>query len=378
MQRRRFSTSAGAGMRLPLTTSDMPKQNETFMKQKRRVSYSSGAGMQLPLMTSDISKQAKTFLQQKRRFSTSSGSGMQLPLTMPDIPKQNETFIKQKRRGSYSSDAGMQLPLTTSDTSKQTNTFFTGNNRSHKLRTRYEKRNERSSVITCVLFVFVMIFIGFSLSYKFGFVSHHPVISSTNTGIDASKHILLSGVGQQLHSLAQFKALEKPLAHSKLVGLYFAASWCGMSTPVSNTLEKLFDPNAADSDATSLSNRILTSQDIDNEIHKDFSIVYISSDHTAEDMAQYARSNWMSVAFDTPDRNDLKKHYKTCAQVEMEELEITSRKFQIPTLMIVDTVTHRVIPTNGVEDLKVYGKLVLDHWLQIQSLTRALEDKYDE
>jgi hypothetical protein len=62
----------------------------------------------------------------------------------------------------------------------------------------------------------------------------------------------------------------------------------------------------------------------------------------------------------------------------MEELEINPRRFHIPTLMIVDAVTHGVISTNGAEDLEEYGDGVLDHWLEIQTLTRALEDKYDE
>jgi|EP00979_Chaetoceros_neogracilis_P001440 hypothetical protein len=292
----------------------------------------------------------------------------------------------QKRRFRISKGSDMQLPLTTSDTSKQT-TSFTGNkkNRMHKLRTRHEKRSGSSSLLTCVLFLSVTILIGFLVSYKFDFVSHHPIISSASTVVDASKDIISSavgGVGGKNQSLAQFKILEKPLSHAKLVGLYFAASWCGMSTPVSETLEKLFNPNEnaadADADATHLSNRILTLQDIDNGIHKDFSIVYISSDHSEEDMVDYTRSSWIPVPFDNPDRNDLKKHYRTCAEVEMEELEINPRRFHIPTLMIVDAVTHGVISTNGAEDLEEYGDGVLDHWLEIQTLTRALEDKYDE
>lgn len=274
----------------------------------------------------------------------------------------------------------MQLPLTTTDTSKKTNTFF-NNNRQHTLRTRHERKRSRSStVLTCVLFLFVVACITFLLTYKFDFVSHYPVTNTASVAVDPSQDILSSLVGQQLNSLAQFKSIEMPLAHAKLVGLYFAASWCGMSTPVSNKLEQLFaaSAGAADTDATSLSNRILTSQDIDESLHKDFSLVYISSDKTADDMEKYMRPNWISIPFDNSDRNDLKRHYRACAEVEMKELEITPRRFHIPTLIIVDSATHGIISTNGAEDLEEYGEEVLDHWLQIQSLTRALEEKYEE
>mmetsp|Transcript_14457 Transcript_14457/g.21680 ORF Transcript_14457/g.21680 Transcript_14457/m.21680 type:complete len:293 (+) Transcript_14457:82-960(+) len=289
---------------------------------------------------------------------------------------------KRKGRGSLSLGSDMLLPLTTSDTSpKKTNTFFNkNNNRQHTLRTRHEKRRSGSSTwITCVLFLFVMACIGLLLTHKFDFVSHNPVTNTGSVVVDPSNDILTSAVGQQLNSLAQFKSVEKPLSHAKLVGLYFAASWCGMSTPVSNKLEQLFDASAgADTDATSLSNRILTSQDIDNGLHKDFSLVYISSDNTAEDMEKYTRPNWIPIPFDSPDRNDLKRHYRACAEVEMEGLEITPRRYNIPTLLIVDSVTHGIITSNGAQDLEEYGAEVLDHWLQVQSLTRALEDKYDE
>ena len=209
--------------------------------------------------------------------------------------------------------------------------------------------------------VFILLLI-FLLSTNFDFVSHHPPAAP----VAASS--LTLGVGA---SLSKFKSLEKALTNSKIVGIYFAASWCDMSTPVSNALEKVF--SAGDS----LQNRVLSNDTPDGE-KKDLSIVYVSSDESEEDMKVYSRSNWINVPFESTDRNELKRHFRTCAQIEMEELGIDPRRFHIPTLLIIDSVTHGVLSTNGVDELEEYGTNVLDHWLQIQALTRGLEGKYEE
>eukprot|EP00557_Chaetoceros_sp_GSL56_P001697 CAMPEP_0176504238 /NCGR_PEP_ID=MMETSP0200_2-20121128/15814_1 /TAXON_ID=947934 /ORGANISM="Chaetoceros sp., Strain GSL56" /LENGTH=157 /DNA_ID=CAMNT_0017903631 /DNA_START=571 /DNA_END=1044 /DNA_ORIENTATION=+ len=156
-----------------------------------------------------------------------------------------------------------------------------------------------------------------------------------------------------------------------------------MSTSVTKSLEEIFSQTTSVNEPIS-SNRLLTKEDnINNgqeqqqqQQQKDFALVYISSDTSVDEMKDYMKWNWIGIPFDSPDRNELKRYFKTCAQNEMEELGIDARRFEIPSLFILDTVTQDIISTNGVGDLQYYGEEVLDHWLEIQSLMRALEDKY--
>lgn len=105
------------------------------------------------------------------------------------------------------------------------------------------------------------------------------------------------------------------------------------------------------------------------------SIVYVSSDGSEDELLKYQRKNWISVPFDSDERTGLKKEFSVCAERELEDLQM-ERKFEIPTLIILDSETHGVISTNGVEDLKEYGANALDHWIELYDLVRSLEEKY--
>jgi hypothetical protein len=105
-------------------------------------------------------------------------------------------------------------------------------------------------------------------------------------------------------------------------------------------------------------------------------IVHVSSDTSDEAMRKYAKDgNWITVPFESEERTDLKKHFQVCAKREMEELGF-ERKFEIPTLIILDGKTHGVITTNGVGDLKEHGVQALEHWKELQDIIRGLESKY--
>lgn len=178
-------------------------------------------------------------------------------------------------------------------------------------------------------------------------------------------------------SLSRFKSLDYALAHSELVGLYFAASWCRMSTPVSNSLEEAFTPGAA---AVSMEERILSRQSIGaSEIaeRKQLAIVYVSSDESETDMNNYSRDNWINVPFESTDLAGLKKYFEVCAKPEIEELDMV-RKYEIPSLIIIDSLTHGILTTRGQLDLKEHGADALDHWLSLRNTIRGLEQKYKD
>jgi hypothetical protein len=304
----------------------------------------------------------------QKRKARSSNDSMQLPLTISDLSNHNH---HQQQQSSYSSSSRPKM---------------TQYARSHK---KYSSSGTNSSssngsmsttLLTCFLFLIVIFLVGFLLNTDFDFVSHHPPHTIGSV-------VENDGIARSL--VTKFKSLEYPLSNSKLVGLYFAASWCPMSTSVTQSLEEIFSQKSVSgTNSNSNSNRVLTTNNNNQEDHvivemqkngqtiKDFSLVYVSSDTSAEEMKNYMKWNWIGIPFDSPDRNEIKRYFRTCAQNEMQKLGMESRRFQIPTLLVLDSVTQDIISTNGVADLETYGEEVLDHWLEIQSLMRALEDKY--
>jgi len=166
--------------------------------------------------------------------------------------------------------------------------------------------------------------------------------------------------------LSQYVSLEYALQNSKLVGLYFAASWCPLSTPVSEMIDK------------ALGEMLLPPPSSDRSPPTDrapMSIVYVSSDRNEEDFLEYSRWNWISVPFDSSEKTALKKHFSVCSSPEAVQLGI-DRKFEIPTLLILDGATHGVVSTNGAEDLLEYKHNAFDHWMDLLHLIRAMEEKY--
>lgn len=188
----------------------------------------------------------------------------------------------------------------------------------------------------------------------------------------------------------EFATLSAQLAAHDLVALYFAASWCPMSTPVTNLLDDLFretllhgnqNKNAADN----------------NNKASDFAILYVSSDKDEASFRNYLRPGWEAVPFadDHLDRERarLKKHFRTCAKREMGELELAQRDGQLPTVIVLDGVAARreagsnrrnneqqqrvVLTRHGIRDVKDLGAAALDHWRELQRLARALDGKYN-
>lgn len=169
--------------------------------------------------------------------------------------------------------------------------------------------------------------------------------------------------------LSQYASLEYALKHSRLVGLYFAAAWCPMSTPVTEMIDQqlgdlLLPPPSSSPELPPPMERA------------PMSIVYVSSDRSVDDFLVYPRRKWISVPFESSERTALKKHFSVCAKPEVDELGI-DRKFEIPTLLILDGETHGVITTNGAEDLmETYREDAFEHWMGLHDLVRAMEEKY--
>mmetsp|Transcript_1705 Transcript_1705/g.2638 ORF Transcript_1705/g.2638 Transcript_1705/m.2638 type:complete len:252 (+) Transcript_1705:72-827(+) len=165
--------------------------------------------------------------------------------------------------------------------------------------------------------------------------------------------------------LSQFPTLNQALEQSEMVALYFAASWCPMSTGPTNLLGDIFGGTD-----------ILTPQGGSSK--SKLSIVYVSSDKTAESMQDYMKPHWIGVQYESDERTALKKHFSVCAKRELEELRM-DRKYEIPSLFIFDGESHGLISTHGVGDIKDHqGLEVLEHWKRLQRVVRGLSEKYIE
>ena len=188
---------------------------------------------------------------------------------------------------------------------------------------------------------------------------------------------------------SQYKSLKYPFLNSKLIGLYFAASWCPISTIPSKQLDEYYNdkillkPPPPSQPLIQKEGEDTTNEDDDtvtiNDTISDLSIVYISSDKSENEMNEYINGrNWITLPFDNDNEGErtlLKKQFSTCAKYEVSQLNI-NRKFEIPTLIIIDSETHGILTMNGIEDLNEFGSMAIEHWIGLSSLVKSLQDKY--
>ena len=172
---------------------------------------------------------------------------------------------------------------------------------------------------------------------------------------------------QQKLPLSDYPSIQYALEHSDIVLLYFAASWCRMSTPVTELLDHKFEDILLPPEASGVK--------FPNKQRRPISLVYISSDESEEQMLKYARKNWITIPFNSPERTRLKKKFKVAAKREQEVLNI-ERKYEIPTIIIVSGESHNVVTVHGVDDLHEKGSEALIHWMKLLHTVRSLEDKY--
>ena len=265
----------------------------------------------------------------------------------------NQNIIQ--RRGRKTST----LPITNNDVQKE----------GHKKLSSISVYDRTSPLRWCILLIVSMII---------GTIIWKPIVlflgsKSTQSATQHDIHLNEKKVHQQSHSKgiqnsrslsSQFSKLAFALHNSDLVALYFAASWCPMSTPISIALDKAFGNK----------DYILTPTD---KGRKPLSIVYVSSDRDVDEYNEYIENrNWLAIPFESAQRTNIKKHFKTCAHRELEELDI-DRKHEIPTIIVIDSETEGIITTNGADDLDDLGAKAFDHWKDMQSWIKKRSSKYD-
>jgi len=196
----------------------------------------------------------------------------------------------------------------------------------------------------------------------FGKIKPRPRYNRRGQDISSSSHQIQqqrdprTTSGHSALPLSQFSDLSFALQNSDLLALYFAASWCPMSTPISLALDSAFGKHEM----------LLNRQGGKNTL----SLVYVSSDQTLEQYNGYLHNrNWMAIPFDSSQRSELKRHFSTCAHRELEELGI-DRKHEIPTIIVIDTQTQGIITTNGADDIERMGEGALEHWKEMQTWIR--------
>jgi hypothetical protein len=128
-----------------------------------------------------------------------------------------------------------------------------------------------------------------------------------------------------------------------LLGIYFAAAWCPDSTEATNKLAEVASENK---------DRI--------------TIVYCSSDYTKTQMTEYTPDSFQTVPFDNEDeRADIKRYFGACGAKEVEKLNMTpaQREHGLPTLIVLDRETEKVLTTGGAEDVVKDPKIAVDCWM---------------
>lgn len=224
-----------------------------------------------------------------------------------------------------------------------------------KTRTAVRRKLSKRAVIITMIILSILTLVGLIVvweSVMSFFGSSSPSGNSLqNDAAQNSRHLDTSHFYTQ-RPLDQFSELKYALEHSKLVLLYFAASWCPMSTPISNALDEAFGKD----------DMLLTH----NGQRKTLSIVYVSSDKTLEEYTEYTRKRkWLPIPFESPEVNQLKRHFATCAHRELEKLQI-DRKHEIPTGIVIDSRTQGIVTTSGADDVEEMGAEALEHWLKMQ------------
>jgi len=153
--------------------------------------------------------------------------------------------------------------------------------------------------------------------------------------------------------LDAFPTLATQLQTNELVALYFAASWCPMSTPVTQLLDDLFRDQLLLADGS-------------------FAILYVSSDKDPASFHDYVQPGWRAVPYDSGDdeRAALKRHFRTCAKREMADLGIEQRDHDIPALMVLAGVGSHdpqvVLVKDALPDIRERGAAALDHWKELR------------
>ncbi|NXF40920.1 NXNL2 protein, partial [Nyctibius bracteatus] len=121
---------------------------------------------------------------------------------------------------------------------------------------------------------------------------------------------------------------------NKVVGLYFSAGWCSPCRDFTPVLCYFYTELVEETQPPA-----------------PFEVVFISSDHSAEEMAGYMddlHGDWLALPFHDPYKHELKKKYNITA---------------IPKLVIVKQ-TGEVITDKGRKEIRDKGLSCFRNWLE--------------
>ena len=151
----------------------------------------------------------------------------------------------------------------------------------------------------------------------------------------------------------QFPSLALPLQTSRVLGIYFASSWCPDCIPVTPKLKTFYNEGLKLPFSSTKSSSLA-----DPNESKYFEVVYISSDNNAKQMEDYyngCHASWSFVPYSNSDElKAIKRYFGVCAGKEAPGLAMTEpgmRKSGIPTLLLLDSRTDKIISRGGVDDI---------------------------
>jgi Thioredoxin-like len=126
-----------------------------------------------------------------------------------------------------------------------------------------------------------------------------------------------------------------PGTSQPILGVLFAAAWC---------------PDCAD--VVPAIGQLLTAIPDQSVIE----IYYVASDTSEHEMHAFVPASLRVIPFAAADqRADLKRHFQVCAAKEMNDLGLSTRKSGIPTLLLIETATGRILSDAGVDHV-MHGK----------------------
>ena len=181
-----------------------------------------------------------------------------------------------------------------------------------------------------------------------------------------------------------------------IIGLYFAASWCPMSTPTTQLLDDTFRSyllHQPTPQPKSVDEAVAAATVKESSLpppSTTFKIVYVSSDETIESFQSYLRPGWDSIPYHIdneliPERDRIKRFFHTCAKREIQQvfqnhhqnhnhIQLDSERwYEIPHLIILNaTVTSislssqfiNVITYHGLPHVQRYGIDAIPYWTQ--------------
>ena len=271
-----------------------------------------------------------------------------LPIPLPKSGAMASQYSISQRRlnaGLNTSSSNVHvLPLATIVDESKTRKRRMG------ITSRLVRKDGKIALLALLSLVIVLVVLG--RRYFSSFIESEPASNASEKG---GPYKIRQLKEPSILPLSKYWELSFALEYSDIVALYFAASWCGMSTPVSIALDEAFGESG-----------LLLTPNEHRGGKKPLSIVYISSDRSVEDYDNYLQDRkWIAVPYESSQRRQLKEHFATCAKPEVERLGI-QRIHEIPTIIVIDSQSHDVLTYDGVKDVKELGFDAFSRWKAMQ------------